>query len=111
VLQPTFGFLLGFIPMAFVIGKLLGDYKGNGIVRYLLAMVVGIGVMYAVGIPYLYGIIKFLLGKPITLWKAVQIGLLPFIGLDLLKGLLAAAIARAIRLRLVQTEAVLPRMD
>lgn len=102
VLQPTFGFLLGFIAMAFVIGKLLEYIKGKGLARYLLSMVVGIAVMYLVGLPYLYGIIKFFLGKPFTFWKAVEIGMLPFIGLDLVKGLLAAIIARIIHLRVFQ---------
>lgn len=108
VFQPTFGFLLGFIPVAYVIGKLLEGAKANGLMRYLLAMVAGIAVMYIVGIPYLYGIIRFFLGKPFTLWKAVEIGMLPFIGLDLIKGLLAAFVARAIQTRLSHIESRVP---
>lgn len=111
VLQPTFGFLLGFVLAAYVIGKFLEYTKGNGIMRYLIAMVLGITVMYLVGIPYLFGIIKLFLGKPFTLWKAVEVGLLPFIGLDLVKGLLAAVIARAVHVRIFQSNPRLPRLD
>jgi len=111
VFQPTFGFLLGFILAAYVIGKILEGTKGNGLMRYLLAMVVGIAVMYIVGIPYLFGIIKFFLGKPFTFWKAVEIGMLPFIGLDLAKGLLAAVVARAVQMRLLSSDSRLPKLD
>lgn len=111
VLQPTFGFLLGFIPAAWCIGSLLENHKSGGLPKYLIAMVAGIGVMYLVGLPYLYGIIKFLLGKPFTFWQAVQVGMLPFIGLDLIKGLLAAVIARAVHLRLQGTDLQQPGLD
>lgn len=104
VLQPTFGFLLGFILSAYVIGRLLEKNPENSLLRYTLAMVAGIVVMYAVGIPYLYGIIKFYLGKPFTMWRAVQIGMLPFVGLDLVKGLLAAVVAKSVHSRLVRQE-------
>lgn len=108
VLQPTFGFLLGFIPAAYVTGKLLEGGRGNSLMGYLLAMVAGIAVYYIVGIPYLYGIIRFFLGKPFTLWKAVEIGLLPFIGLDLVKGIIAAVVAKAVQGRLLHSDLRVP---
>jgi biotin transport system substrate-specific component len=70
------------------------------ILKYMLAMLLGIAVIYIVGIPYLFAIVKFYLGKPFSLWKAIQIGMLPFAGLDILKGLLAALVARALKHRL-----------
>ena len=100
VLQPSFGFLPGFIVMAYVIGRILNDPSSASVLKYMGAMSAGISAMYLVGIPYLYLIVKIYLGSPFTIWKAVQIGMLPFIGLDLLKGFLAAFIARAIKSRL-----------
>lgn len=100
VLQPTFGFLLGFIAMAFIIGKILENPGEKHISKLILAMVLGIAVMYLVGIPYLFAIIKFYLGKPFTLWKAVEVGMLPFIGLDLIKGVFAAFVAKGVLGRL-----------
>lgn len=100
LLQPTFGFLLGFIAMAYVIGKVLENHRGMYISKMILAMVLGIAVMYLVGLPYLFVIIKFYLGKPFTIWKAVEVGMLPFIGLDLIKGVFAAFVAKGVLSRL-----------
>ena len=63
-------------------------------------MLLGTAIIYIVGIPYLYAIIKFYLGKPFSIMKAIQIGMLPFIGLDILKGILAAFVARGVYKRL-----------
>lgn len=104
IMQPTFGFLPGFILAAYVIGKILEKRPENSLFRYILAMVVGMAVMYMVGIPYLYGIIKFYLGKPFTLWRAVQIGMMPFVGLDLVKALLAGILAKGVHSRLARQE-------
>ncbi|MGI6605677.1 MAG: biotin transporter BioY [Peptococcia bacterium] len=53
-----------------------------------------------IGVTYLYGIIRFYLGKPFTFWQAVEIGMLPFLILDLVKGLLAALVARGVLRRM-----------
>ncbi|PKM89084.1 MAG: biotin transporter BioY [Firmicutes bacterium HGW-Firmicutes-12] len=100
ILQPSFGFLPGFILAAFFIGKFLEKISSEHIIKYIGAMLLGIAVIYIVGIPYLYAIVKFYLGKPFSLWKAIQIGMLPFVGLDILKGVLAALLARAVQHRL-----------
>lgn len=100
ILQPTAGFLLGFIAMAYIIGRLMEKGQGGSVVRYMGAMLAGIGVMYLIGIPYLYGMVRLYLGQPFTFWKTVQVGMLPFIGLDVVKGLIAAVLARGINLRL-----------
>ncbi len=102
VLQPTFGFLFGFIPMAYVIGKLLEVNNSRHFLRFVGAMAVGTLVMYLVGIPYLYGIVKIYFGKPFSLWNALQIGMLPFIGLDMLKAVIAGFVAKTILDRLDQ---------
>lgn len=100
VIQPTFGFLPGFILMSYVIGRILGRPASARTLRYIGAMCAGIIAMYLVGIPYLYLMVKFYLGSPVTMWKAVQIGMLPFIGLDLCKGFLAALVAKGMQRRL-----------
>lgn len=100
VFQPTFGFLPGFIMAAYIVGKIVEKVPSNHILKFLGAMIAGIIVLYLIGIPYLYGIIKFYLGKPFTMWKAIEIGLLPFISLDLLKGLLAGAVAHGVLKRM-----------
>jgi biotin transport system substrate-specific component len=96
LLQPTFGFIPGFIAAAYAVGLVVEKLPSKHILKYMAAMVIGIAVMYLIGIPYLYGIIKFYLGKPFTMWKAIEIGMLPFWGLDLLKGLFAGLVAKGV---------------
>ncbi len=103
ILQPTFGFILAGIPAAFVVGKFLEASGKEGIIRTVVAMVLGLCVMYLIGVPYLYGIMRLVLGKPFTLWQAIKAGMLPFIGLDLLKGILAAFISRTVKQRVFST--------
>lgn len=100
IFLPSFGFLPGFILASYAVGKLVEGKPQPSFRRIYLAMLVGIVVYYSIGIPYLYGIIRFYLGKPFTLWQAVEIGLLPFLVLDLVKGLLAAMVARGVLRRM-----------
>lgn len=101
VLQPTFGFLLGFIASAWIVGMFLRQKPSPGIIRYLIAMLLGIIVYYLIGIPYLFALVKIYLGKPFSIWKAIQTGMLPFIALDLLKGVMAAIAAKSISRRII----------
>ncbi|MHB8916930.1 MAG: biotin transporter BioY [Desulfocucumaceae bacterium] len=96
LLQPTFGFLLGFVLSAYVTGKLLPANGTPGVFRYLLASVAGLAALYLVGLPYLYVILNFYLGKAVPVIKVIQIGFLPFIAFDLLKAGLASFLARAV---------------
>ena len=52
VLQPSFGFLLGLIPAAAVIGAL--PARRTGYLTVLAAVLVGDLILYAVGVPYMY---------------------------------------------------------
>lgn len=51
VLHPTFGFLLGLIPAAWVIGRLARSTRSFW--RIALAALAGLAVLYAVGLPYM----------------------------------------------------------
>lgn len=96
IFQPSFGFLPGFILASYAVGKLVAGKQQPSFGRISFAMLVGIVVYYIIGVTYLYGIIRFYLGKPFTFWQAVEIGMLPFLILDLVKGLLAAMVARGV---------------
>lgn len=83
---PTGGYIVGFIPAAFIVGRLL---EGGFCKRWsttLLALIVGNATIYAFGLPWL----AFFIG-----WeKVLQMGLLPFVPGDLLKLLAAASLTR-----------------
>ncbi|MBT9134372.1 MAG: Biotin transporter BioY [Firmicutes bacterium] len=93
VLQPTFGFIIGFIAAAFVAGRFDIDTPLGG----ALAIVTGLLALYAVGLPYLWGIVRFYMGRPVDFWWAIRVAALPFIGLDIVKAVLALLIGRQIR--------------
>lgn len=75
VLQPSFGFLLGLIPAAAVIGGL--SRRSSSPVRLALACGAGLAVLYAVGVPYMALILNGYLGKgisaPALLWSGMLI--------------------------------------
>ncbi|MDD4334313.1 MAG: biotin transporter BioY [Desulfotomaculaceae bacterium] len=100
VLKPTFGFLLGLVVSAYVIGALLKNREESGFARYFLSMVAGIVVYYLIGLPYIYVILNLYLGQAVSVIKVLYIGFIPFIALDLVKAAAAAAMARALYRRL-----------
>lgn len=98
--KPTFGFLLGLIPMAFVVGLLSKPRRESSVRRFwrlLLAELAGLAAMYAVGLPYLW----WMLGGAWTVGQTVVSGCLVFLPFDLLKLVCAALLGtRLSRLRL-----------
>lgn len=100
VLQPTFGFLLGFILAAYVTGKLIPAGGDAGLFRYIAASLVGVAVFYLVGLPYLYLILNLYLGKALSAMAVIKIGFIPFVGADIVKAALASGLARAVARRL-----------
>lgn len=93
LLQPTFGFVLGFIAAA----RVAGDIDIRSTRGAVSAVVVGVLTLYLVGLPYFYLIFRFYLARPITLTWAFNIAVLPYIGLDFLKAGLAIYLGRRIR--------------
>lgn len=77
VLHPTFGFLLGLIPAAWVIGRLARSTCSFW--RIALAALVGLAVLYAVGLPYMAMILNGYMGKGMDLSAILWAGMLPFL--------------------------------
>ena len=92
VLEPSFGYLLGFIPGAFVIGLL----SRGGFRRLLLAMWVGVGIVYVIGVAYLWIVMRFLLDTRLSTGAILQLGVAP-LPKDLLLGIPAAYAAFRLR--------------
>jgi len=91
LLGPTGGYLAGFIPGAFVIGK-LAEIKKNPSFRWLLiCMTAGTAVFYVLGVLQLMNWVR------IGVKEAVVFGVLPFIVGDALKMLAAAYMTIRIR--------------
>ncbi|MFQ6080197.1 MAG: biotin transporter BioY [Candidatus Bathyarchaeia archaeon] len=88
---PTSGYLIGFIPGAFAIGK-LAEVKRNPSFRWLLTcMTAGTAIIYALGV------LQLMNSTRIGVNEAIVIGVLPFIVGDALKMLAAAYMTIRIR--------------
>ena len=98
VLQPTFGFLLGLIPAAWVVGRVCGDSLAPR--RMALASLAGLAVLYAVGMPYMALILNVYMGKGMTFSAILWAGMLPFLPGDMLKIAVTAALAPLLQKRL-----------
>ena len=96
LLQPTGGFLLGLLPMAWIIGRIT-EQRGASFPIICLACVAGLAVLYAVGLPYMHLILTVYLEKDWTVWQTICSGMLLFLPWDLLKTVLTALLCRRIR--------------
>lgn len=88
VFQPTFGFLLGLIPSALVIGLI--TRKNRRPLRIILACAAGLATLYAVGLPYMGLILNVYLDKGWSLGRLLRDGMLLFLPGDALKIAVAA---------------------
>lgn len=87
VLEPSFGYLIGFVVGAALCGSVAGSHPR--FVRYLAACWSGMLGIYVVGITGLYLNLTLVAGTELSAWQIVQLGAAP-LPKDLLVGLLAA---------------------
>lgn len=66
VFRPGFGFLLGFVLAAFVIGLISARFKAGSYAGMLMASTVGLVIYYLVGAIYFYLIKNFYAGAPMA---------------------------------------------
>ncbi len=91
----TAGYLIGFIPAAFVTGWLV-EHSSDRTWQRWIAGILGVFVIYAFGVP----ILKMTLGAS---WQdAWMWGAYPFLGLDILKALIAATMTEGARIALMR---------
>ncbi|MFQ9053211.1 MAG: biotin transporter BioY [Oscillospiraceae bacterium] len=98
VLQPSFGFLLGLIPTAAVIGAL--SRRSSSPVRLALACGAGLAVLYAVGVPYMALILNGYLGKGISAPALLWSGMLIYLPGDAAKIAVTALLCPVLRRRI-----------
>ena len=89
LLGPTGGFLMAYPFAAFVAGNLAERGFDRRYLTSVLAMAAGLGLVFACGVTWLaFFAAPTALGLP----RALELGLYPFVGVDILKILLAAAV-------------------
>ena len=83
---PTFGYIVGFVLAAAVVGKLAGSGADRTPLRTFALMALGSALIYLVGVPWLA------VALDLSLAEALADGLVPFLGGDAVKALAAAGL-------------------
>lgn len=99
VLQPTFGYLVGFVLGAYVIGRLTEgrEHVHRGMLFVVILM--GIVAIYIPGVTVLYLNLRFIQQKAVTLSTAIKVGALVPLPGDLVKLGVVLALGPPIRER------------
>ncbi len=84
ILQPTFGYLIGFILGAFIIGKITENIKELNIKKIFIACILGLAVVYLFGVIHMFIIYNFYLGQAMSVWTAISVGAISCLPSDLL---------------------------
>ncbi|QCX33704.1 biotin transporter BioY [Caloramator sp. E03] len=95
VFKPSFGFIIGFIFSAYIIGIL--SNKNNKFFTLFIAQLLGLIVLYIFGSIYMYAIMNFYIGKAFSIINIIKVAVMPFIGVDIIKIFLVSLIGTKIR--------------
>ncbi|NOZ77065.1 MAG: biotin transporter BioY [Euryarchaeota archaeon] len=87
----TGGYIIGFVLAAFLIGWLVDSYIAARRVRYLVPIfLAGVAIIYACGALWLAHVLG------VGMERAIALGVLPFVAVDIMKAVLAAVLASAV---------------
>lgn len=96
ILGPTGGFIISFPIMAFIIGKFVDNFSSTK--QLLLGLFVGLFICYFLGVLQLSFITKM------GIQKAILLGAIPYIPLDIIKIVLVAFIGLSVRKSLIKSK-------
>jgi len=96
VMQPSFGFLAGYIAGAAVAGWIAFSGK-TSVWRLTAACLAGLAVIYAIGLPYMAWILNVHLSKNLDAKYIITNGMLIFLPWDAVKVAGAVALARILK--------------
>ena len=97
VLRPTFGYLLGFVGAAAIVGIILRS--GHSYLRVLVAFYAGMMAIYVPGVTYYYLNVTYVSSQSIPLAAVLGYNILPLLK-DATVSLLAASVGMAVRNRM-----------
>lgn len=104
IFKPSFGYLIGFVAAAWVIGTLTQRIKCLTFAKAFAAIMVGVFSLYSIGTIYLYLILNLYLGKTVSIWWAVYNGAIIFLIKEIVLGIIIALSA-------VKIKPIMNRMD
>ncbi|MCD6420741.1 MAG: biotin transporter BioY [Synergistetes bacterium] len=106
ILSPTFGYIVGFIPAAYVVGKLSKQFTSPSILNMLIAATIGTLLIYLSGLLYLYINMKYIIGKELDIYHTLLYGCLIFLPGDATKIIASALIGSKVTIRVFQRNAI-----
>lgn len=83
VLSPSFGYLLGALAVAWIVGKAF--IKKRSLVSKAVVMAASLVLLYTVGMAYQYLIMNYVLSTPFSLNNILTLNLTVFLPVDLVK--------------------------
>ena len=100
IFTPNFGFLIGFIIAAYVVGW-ISHYNGKpSFKRILFATFIGTLIIYSFGLPYMHILLNKIMGQNFTLVQTLKAGCLIFLPGDIFKAIISSSIAFKIKKRM-----------
>lgn len=98
IFQPGFGYLIGFIFAAFVIGLITEKSKKYNFINILIASFVGLIALYLIGVPYLLMILNFYMGTSYDFITSAigKGGFLYYMSVDIVKILIISVVSPTI---------------
>lgn len=96
ILSPSFGFVLAFIPAAVLLAY-LSRRGGKAIRREIINLLLASILIYAIGLPYMALILRYVSGQTLSLRYIVVSGLIIFLPTDILKAVFALRLKRHLR--------------
>ena len=96
ILQPTFGYIIGFIPCAFIVST-LSNKKNCTSRRYLFSAIAGAFTVHIIGLVYFLALSRFYLNAEIDLYALVP-PLLAALTKDVVMCFLGATVGKRLRI-------------
>lgn len=94
IFQPTFGYLIGFALCTYIVGKFTEKLEKITFIKVWIPILIGLFVIYVMGVSYLYMIFNTYLGKDMSMKAAIVAGCLPYITTDVIQSIIIAYTAK-----------------
>lgn len=93
IYNPTFGYLIGFIAAAYIIGKIIEKKVDVNLKTTLFAVISGLLIINLIGVPYFYLIKNLYLNQSISAWTVISVVFFPYFVKDLILYVIVAITA------------------
>lgn len=93
VMKPSFGFIIGFIFAAYIVGKIADFEEEISSIKIWIASLAGTIVIYLFGLPYMYYILNMVMAKGLSFNAILNLGCILFLPGDILKLIVASLVA------------------